>query len=183
MSMKQNIYLFGVRVSPDSPDPEFFTLFRVDDPAVNEVDQPVMAGEYLAFFRRPEHASAEVSRFGLTPGEIPTEVTYIYDIPEVIYRVRHADHDPEGIVVEFVNRLLDAVGFTGKAMPPAQLRLLRQLADSLTFATDFGFLAADPRRRTKVLDAIFWSLGAIVASCVVIPLREPGAIDSQVGNS
>jgi hypothetical protein len=161
------LFLFAFRIDPDSTAPELLTLFVYDD-----AERPLMADDRVLFFTKPELARSAIEQAGLReqfPHPPPRDVSLTCDIAAALYLVAHGDEDDASVLLNCVNTLLDMIAATRFAVPDEHSRVLRALADHLTFEHSIAdFLTEHELLRTDVQDAVLWSAGAITARARVI---------------
>jgi hypothetical protein len=163
----ERVYLVGFRVQADNPGPELYSLVLYYEAARGDKNRPLTVNGRIVFFRDPRDAT-KVLLMG-DPAfrkyrEVPPVVDYVYDVRDVVDLVRTENNDSKGRIVDFINELFDFVDATGFIMPAAERQLLGDFANHLTFHREYGeFLDHEPSRRSRILDVILWSLGAILA--------------------
>jgi hypothetical protein len=161
------LYLFAFRIDPDSATPELLTLFVYGD-----TERPLTADERILFFSKPELGRQAIEHAGLIaqfPDPPPQEVSLTCDLAAALYLVAHADEDEGSVLLNCANTLLDMIAASQFAVPDAHSRVLRALADHLTFDRSIAdFFNEHDVRRVAVQDALLWSAGAITARAHVI---------------
>ena len=168
----EQVYLVGVRLLEGSATPDYFSLVLYYEAARNDGNRPLVHQGKIVFFK---HAGAadRVLRLGDVAfrkyAPFKGELSIKYDVPEVLRLIRDGDRDAGGIIVTFLNELLDFLA-ASKDSPSEDARLLLAgLADHVTFHQDLDdYFGMRRGLRRETLDAILWAIGSVVASSAVI---------------
>jgi hypothetical protein len=162
------VYLVGVKLWPDSHQPDLYTLVLYNEVARNDENRPLTHDGQILFFRTPRDANRALSLGDAAfrkYNPIGEELAYVYDIPKVLALVAGADRDEPGIVADFINELLDFVTATRWALPPLYRDSLFALADRTTFDKDLtGLYDRAPNLRSEASNALLWCLGAVLST-------------------
>lgn len=167
----EQVYLVGVRLFADSPQPDFYTMVLYNEVARGDANRPLTQDGRIVFAKDTARAGDS-----LVVGDpafrkylpFDGDVSYVYDVPAVLDAVSNADHDEAGVIADFINELFDFVASTPFALPTIYKDALSALADRTTFDKHFGDLfQASPTTRSVTRDGLLWAVGAIIVSCLV----------------
>lgn len=168
----EEIYLLGVRLRPDSQECDLFALSLYYEVARKDANRPLTSAGRIVFFRRPDRADYILSLGDAAfrkYGRAPLNVAYVYDIPAVLSRLERSAPDEDAVILTLINELLDFVAASGRTIPARSAYVLERFADWLTFEKQYAnFFAAREIERDELLDAILWSIGAVVASAAIV---------------
>lgn len=168
----ERVYLVGLRLDPMSADPDLYSLVLYYEVARNDKNRPLTNEGRIVFFPDPRFAN-DVLQMGDPAfrkyNPVQGSVDAVYDVPEVIRLVETEGFDPSATIVSFLNELLDFVEAAGFAMPEDHAKILGAFADHLTFHREYAdFLKGEAFGRVRVLDALLWCLGAVLARSKVV---------------
>lgn len=168
----EEVFLVGIRLGPNSLEGDLYSLVLYYEAARGDRNRPLTSEGRIVFFRDIAHANRAL-KLGDAAfrkyGKAPAEVACVYDVPAVLARVQHEDVDHQAGILDLLNELTDFVDATGRVMPEQYRQRIARFADWLTFDTNYSrFFLAHGAERTEILDAILWSIGAIVSQALMI---------------
>lgn len=168
----EQVYLVGIRLSAASGGPEYYSLVLYNEVARNDKNRPLTREKRIVLFSQIASADS-VLRMGDVAfrkySPFTGEVAYVYDVPQLVALLQHGERDEGALVLNFINELLDFVAATMVRMPEWAKVTLESLADHATFNSNLGeYFDQGGHSRSQALDAVLWSLGAIVSSAEVV---------------
>jgi hypothetical protein len=152
----------GVSLGMRGDRPDLFVLEIIGDK-----DSPIrVSGKMIAFQTESLCRTALEKLKPLLPVGVKIEQKYdfICDIPGAIKLVMEQEDDSDAVVLNCINTLLDFVA-TGFFDLPDEYRILRALADRLTFRGEFGEFK---QTRILVRNALLWCAGVAVVDVMLI---------------
>jgi hypothetical protein len=171
MQEEQYIYLVGFSIASDSDEPNFYALYFCYD---DTNDRPIALDGEILFFQKPELATSVLIRSddinkNKLISKIFQEVDMVFDIDSVLYLIEYENVDTSAEIINFLNILFDFVKFTGVGFPENYREYLYDFADHLTFDTEYeSFFQKSSMKRSLVIEALYWCLGAIFANSKII---------------
>lgn len=167
----EHVYVVGIRLWPDSHQPDCFTLVLYNEVARNDQNRPLTSGGRILFFRSIHEANR-----ALRAGDkafrkydpIQIDVAYVYDIPKVLATVASAERDDGGIVADFVNEFLDFIAATNREIADQHRAALHALADFTTFDKDLRGMSDVAGTRAMASEALLWGIGTVLSCATVL---------------
>ena len=154
------ISLVGFRLSPESENPDWYTLFTY-----GQKDIPVKDNDQVVFFKSLDLVDRAYALFddnikGLFPP--PLELDLICDVAEILYIINNEDRDESATIVNGLNTIFDLLKATQMNLPSEYKEILYRFADHLTFNREFAaYLNQNAVTREAITNAIIWGIGAI----------------------
>jgi len=149
---------FGIKNRP----PDFFFLEIIGDK-----DSPIRFNGRIVTFDDEKLCRSALSMIGeLLPEKVKAEHKYdfICDIPRAMTLITEQEIDSGATVLNCLNTLLDVIA-TGPFDLPDEYRVLRSLADRLTFKEEFGEFK---QIESLLRNALLWCAGATVSDLTLI---------------
>lgn len=163
----KGISLVGFRLSPDSENPDWYTLFTY-----GEKDIPIMDNDYLVFFKSVDLIDGAYNIFDNSIKSIfppPSEIDLVCDVAEMLYVINHQDSDGSATIVNGLNIIFDLLKAIQVNLPAEYKNVLYRLADHMTFNREFGaYLSQNAITRESITNAILWGIGAITIKSRII---------------
>jgi hypothetical protein len=134
---------------------------------IGDKDSPVRSDGRMIAFGDESLCRTAVERLkSLLPVGVKIEHKYdfVCNIPSAIKLVTEQEEDREAIVLNCINTLLDLVA-TGPFDLPDEYRILRALADRLTFRGEFGEFK---QTRSLIRNALLWCAGIASLDAILI---------------
>jgi hypothetical protein len=134
---------------------------------IGDKDSPVRFEEKIVAFRDESLCRASLERLELTlPVTVKVEHKYdfICDIGTAIKLVTEDEIDRNAVVLNCINTLLDLTT-TGPFDLPDEYRILRALADRLTFREEFGEFT---QVRSLIRNALLWCAGIAGVELMIV---------------
>jgi hypothetical protein len=170
-------WLAGLRLDPNTPHPDFYTLLR-DDPAY----WPIQHEGQIVFFHEAAAAPAVLAfalpELRLPPGALPTEPTLVLDIAQALWLLSTEPADESCCVLNLINALLDMLAAAALEPPARHRTALHRLADHLTFTPAFAPLLDGALKRTDTVESLQWALGAVMTKAMFFPKPAAGRASS-----
>jgi hypothetical protein len=168
-SQPSRFWLVGLRLDPNFPNPDFYTLLR-DDPAY----WPIMYQGQIIFFHdvgmAQEALDFYLHHLSLPPSHAPTEPTLILDFAQALYLLSKESLDETSCLLNIINTLLDMLKAASVELPAMYRADLHEIADHLTFSKEFeSFLKDQQLERAEVIEALQWALGAVLTKAMFFP--------------
>lgn len=173
-------WLVGVRLDPNFSHPDFYTMVT-DNPAYWPITYKNQIILFQALSARQAALDFYLGQLGLPPKSAPEEPTLILDFAQAFYLLSQESSDEESCLLNIINTVLDMLKATSVAVPAMYRADLHQLADHLTFNREFAsFLKDQQLDRTEIIEALQWSLGAVLSRSMFFP--KPGVME-EIGKA
>lgn len=163
----ERVYVVGVKLFPGSHLADAYTVVLYNEVAREDGNRPVTRGGRILFCRDeataltlPAHGDMAFRKYMPLRGGAEC----IYDLPAVVELIIHGSRDEAGVLADFLGELFDWIAATALALPEQYKQALHALADRTTFDKDFSSLVARDEQRSELRDALWWCVGAILAS-------------------
>jgi hypothetical protein len=162
-------WLVGIRVDPNFPTPDFYTLLRADPEY-----WPIVYNGQIVLFRDIENAQDALDLYlrsqGLPTARAPLDPALTLDFAQALYLLTSQSSDDTACLLNLINTILDMLKAVSVNPPRTYRSYLSQIADHLTFNREFGsLLKTQNLERVKIIEAIQWALGAIVTKSGFFP--------------
>jgi hypothetical protein len=135
---------------------------------IGDKDSPIRFNGKIVAFNGESLCRASLERLELTlPVTVKVEHKYdfVCDIGAAIKLITEDEIDRDAIVLNCINTLLDLTT-TGAFDLPDQYRILRSLANRLTFREEFGEFT---QVRSLVRNALLWCAGMASVELMIVP--------------
>jgi len=162
----EELVLVGLRLDPEHAGAQFYTVLAVG----GDNERPIVAGNRILFFARPELAGKalaldpQLSKLGPAPQEMET----FCDVAQTLHLVNSQDVDPEGVILECLLIFDDLVRATRLHMPDRYQGMLTELAARLTERAPLRDIFRSHALREHIEDALLWCIGAIAAKARIL---------------
>jgi hypothetical protein len=168
------LVLVAIRIDPNTEGRPDLYSFDVDS------ERPLISNGLILMFDHPSLGDIAISKDDdpLVRASGPAPTTYFghntIDLPMMMYRVSEESNDPNATIIEGINFILDMLkAIPGRDWVKPVKRVLFPFADHVTFSKRYDDYFNEHRgHRQKVLDALYWSVGVIVAHTTVIRTNE-----------
>ena len=163
-----SVYLIGFRINPDSEAPEFYTLVDCS----GDKDRTLTVDNDLIFFAKLEQKQQAFELFSKNIKKgfaVSDEVDLVADLAGALYLIENEDLDDSAIILNLLNTIFDLLYSADKQLSDDKKSLLWGFADHLTFEKEFKqYLSSNSINRQSIIDAILWSVGAIVSRSKIL---------------
>jgi hypothetical protein len=161
--------IVGFRVDPDTTDADVYAVLRIDPEGK---DRALRADSYLLLTPSIDSIPDLIKA---SDSEDAKELTVrdsaecVCDVAQTLYLIENGDSDYDGVIILFINVLLDVIGSLDVEIPEQYRDPLYLIADHMTFNRDFGdFLTSSNLPRVRILNAIHWCIGLAVTKTTFI---------------
>jgi hypothetical protein len=163
----EGISLVGFRLSPDSENPDWYTLFTY-----GEEDIPIRDNDRLVFFKSVDLIDRAYAMFDNSIKRLyppPSEIDLVCDVADMLYVVNHQDSDGSATILNGLNTIFDLLKAIRMSLPAEYKDILYRFADHLTFNREFGaYLSQNAVTRQAITNAILWAIGAITVRSRIV---------------
>ena len=163
------LWIVGFRLEPGRAEPDLYTVM-----ACNGNDRPLTTsdGRIVLFGRLELTPRALALGYDSAFQRLPppaAEASLICDLPESMRMLQEENYDPAATILELLNVLLDLVKASQWPMPEQYRRVLKAIADHLTFNREYGyFISSESVGRDAAVAAVLWSIGAVVTRSIMV---------------
>ena len=141
---------------------------------MNDVDRPILNNGKIIFFSEPELSQAALKK---STENVSTKVFQFHsltpalecDLDNIFSLILYGDVDISANILNFLNMILDFIRYLEIPLPSSHKKNLYNFADHLTFESNFeNFLCEKSISRFKILESIYWCIGAIVSNSMIL---------------
>jgi hypothetical protein len=163
---RPKVWLIGLRLDSDNPEPSFYTFLVGDD------QKPLLVKEQIVLANQPQ-LPREANLSTDPVDSEPWEPDLICDLAEALYLIENGDCDDSAAILNCLNVLFDLVAATRGTLPQVYKKNLTNLADHLTFHKSLtAFFQEAKDRRSAMLDSVLWCIGWIMTHARIINSGE-----------
>jgi hypothetical protein len=165
---RESLHMLGLHLDPTHDEPQLYTLIAFG----GEADRPLMEGDRIIFFTRPELA-AQALDVGAPDmkrlGPVPTDPELICDVAHALYLVNSQELDEEAVIFSCLTVLDDLVRASRLNLPAEYMSVLSRLAEHMSGHSNLGeFLREHGIDRERIENAIIWCVGALTVKATVL---------------
>jgi hypothetical protein len=167
----EELFLVGVRLQSHPHELVLYALVLYYEAARGDRNRPLTSGGRIVFFKDPFYADQVLGTGDMAFRKYeraPRTVSYLYDLPGALQRIQYESSVDDASLLNVLNELADFVRASEYPVPHQYQHALNRFADWLTFSNDYtAFFESEKVSRGDLIDAMLWSVGAVVARSVV----------------